>query len=429
MDIVYFLKHSRRDDLEIRFSLRSVERNMPWINKVWIFGDRPSFLSTDTSIVEHVPHEYVARVGPFRTPVTNFFLLFYLSSLIPRLSHEFLHFSDDYVILEPLSPEDSKKARVLEDLSKSQSRGKGLWKESLWRTYDLLKRLGYPGWNFETHVPTYFTKTRVLEAYCDFRDFITQDRWYGMLGITAILNHALKKEAMPLVCLAEEGRKIGFYGTPIPYDDIVEKCKNKTFLNFDDDAFDDNLLRYLNELLPNPSKYESSAAAVPESDEASLGRLKPPLWPDNAGNRIAVVLSKSPSLPALLTQLSRLPAVSVVVCTDADKVLQSDSGGARVRITTSTGVDIRQLAERCDLAISDGTGLFAQLVIQGQKPHLCLPTDGSMLSAPTKGAADELSLYADTSDPHEVIARLRQLWERLMSSGKAPVDKQDPKNV
>ncbi|TVS20666.1 MAG: hypothetical protein EA424_02815, partial [Planctomycetaceae bacterium] len=40
----------------------------------WIFGDRPEFLSDETSLVQHVPHEYVTRVGKFRMPVTNFFL-------------------------------------------------------------------------------------------------------------------------------------------------------------------------------------------------------------------------------------------------------------------------------------------------------------------------------------------------------------------
>jgi len=46
---------------------------MPWVRKVWIVGDRPAFLTDDTSVAEHVPQRYVARIGDFQTPVTNFF--------------------------------------------------------------------------------------------------------------------------------------------------------------------------------------------------------------------------------------------------------------------------------------------------------------------------------------------------------------------
>ncbi len=72
--------------------------------------------------------------------------------------------------------------------------GRGLWKDALWRTYDLLIRLGYPGYNFETHTPAYLTRKRVMAAYCDSKDFVTEDRFYWMLGLTAILNHAYKLE-------------------------------------------------------------------------------------------------------------------------------------------------------------------------------------------------------------------------------------------
>ena len=263
MDALYFLRHSRSDDLEIRYSLRALARHLPGVRKVWVFGDRPAFLSDDTALVEHVPHEYVARVGNFRTPVTNFFLMFWLSSLIPELDNEFLWFCDDFILLDDLSEDDAKQARVVEDLSRTKNRGRGLWKDSLWRTYDLLRRLGYSGWNFETHVPTFFTKKRVLEAYCDFRDFVTEDRWYGPLGPTAILNHAYRTEQMPLVRLADEGRKIGFYGKPPSYEEVVEQCRGKTFLNFDDDAFGEGLRRYLHERFPDPSPYERPADEAP----------------------------------------------------------------------------------------------------------------------------------------------------------------------
>ncbi len=192
MDIVYIFKHSATQDLELRFSLRSVRRHLPYIRKVWVFGDRPHFLSVDKAIIEHVPHEYTAGISNFRLPLRNFFLLNFFASLIPELDHEYLSFCDDYFLLDFVPESEICKDRVLENLDDIRVRGRGLWKDSLWRTYDLLKRFDYPVYNFETHVPTYLTKARVLEAYCRFRDFITEDPFYGPIAYTTIQNHAFK---------------------------------------------------------------------------------------------------------------------------------------------------------------------------------------------------------------------------------------------
>jgi hypothetical protein len=145
----------------------------------------------------------------------------------------------------------------LQDLAEVKNRGSGLWLDSLWRTYDLLKRLGYTGYNFETHTPTYYKRKWVFEAYGDLRDFVTEDRWYGLLGPTAILNHAFRQEHMDLVHIETEGSRAGSWGKPPPtYEDVVTRSRGKTFLNFDDDAFGEGLRRFLFEQFPERSCYE-----------------------------------------------------------------------------------------------------------------------------------------------------------------------------
>ena len=262
MHAIVFLKHSAAGDEELRFALRGIADNCPFIEKVWIFGDRPLWLSNNTRLIEHVPHLLVARIGSFKLPVTNGFLLTWLSSLIPELSSEYLLFSDDQIVLQPLADADARAMRYLEDMSQVKNRGQGLWLDSLWRTYDTLKRLGLPGYNFETHCPTFYTKRRVLEAYCNLKDYVTEDRWYGLLAHTAILNHALVRERCPLVHLATEGKHVGFHYRAFQYEDISTACAGKTFLNFDDIAFDDNMRHYLRERFPEPCKYERGGSSV-----------------------------------------------------------------------------------------------------------------------------------------------------------------------
>jgi hypothetical protein len=101
MDALYIFKHSANDDFEIRHSLKSIEQYATYIRKVWIYGDKPKFMSEDTSLIEHVPHETASRVLGVKTPVTSLFLQIFLSSLIPELSFEYLFFSDNFYFLKP----------------------------------------------------------------------------------------------------------------------------------------------------------------------------------------------------------------------------------------------------------------------------------------------------------------------------------------
>jgi hypothetical protein len=259
IDAVYIFAHGKQEDRELRYSLRSLERSAPWIRKVWIFGDRPEWLSDDTSVVEHVPHEYMARLGRWKAPLKNHFLMTFLASLIPGLADEFLVLADDYILLEPMAQDDLCRVRVLEDLAQVRARGKGLYKDALWRTYDTLRRLGYGGLNFECHVPRYYRRKWIWEAYCELQDFVTEDRYYGLLCATAVMNYVLKQEpATELVWLHEEGRRAGFYGESPTYEQVRDGCQGKAFLSFDDKGWGPGIERFLAERFSEPSKFERS---------------------------------------------------------------------------------------------------------------------------------------------------------------------------
>lgn len=258
MDALYVYKHSANEGFELRQSLRSLALHAPYIRKVWIYGDRPAYLSDDTAIIEHVPHDATARAIGVRMPVTNFFLLMFLSSLIPDLSSEYLFLSDDFYLLKAFPESEARKDRYIEDMTKSKARAHGMWVDALWRTFDALIRLGYPGYNFETHVPAFMTRKRVLDAYGDLKDFVTEDRWYGMLGLTAVLNHAYAREKMPLTNLIEENIRFGFWGKPPAYEEVVKQSEGKQFFNFDDLAFGDAIRKFLEERFPKASKFERS---------------------------------------------------------------------------------------------------------------------------------------------------------------------------
>lgn len=292
MDALFVFQHSQADDLEIRYALRGIAKYLPFIRKVWIFGDRPEFLSDDTTRIEHVPHADVARLDGSPVPIRNFFKMIFLSSLIGDLDAEYLWFCDDFIVIDHVAEPEMRKTRYIEDLGECKSRGKGLWMGSLWRTYDLLKRLGYTGYNFEIHAPTYFRKRWVFDAYCDFKDFITNDRWQGMLGPTAILNHAYKQHQMPLTRLSDEGWKVGWHGQQPSHAEVVEKTRGKRFLNFDDEAFGDGLRQFLTEHFPAPCVFE--AGGHHEAEQPVLGSEAARNWSFSTDTSGAGVLPATP---------------------------------------------------------------------------------------------------------------------------------------
>jgi hypothetical protein len=257
MDALYIYKHSDNNDFEIRHSLRSIARHAPYIRKVWIYGDRPSFISDRTALIEHAPYAMTSPLLDIKLPVSNFFLLMFLSSLIPDLCFEYLLFADDYFLLKDLTETDARKIRYLEDLSKIPARKPGLWSDSLWRTYDVLLSLGYPGLNFETHTPAYLTRKWVRNAFLALKGYVTEDKWNGLVGPSAVLNHAHKSENFDLTNLHEEGTRCGFWGKPPTFEEVTQQTQGKTFLNFDDEAFGEGIRRFLEQKFPEKSQYES----------------------------------------------------------------------------------------------------------------------------------------------------------------------------
>ena len=273
IDILVLFRHSQHADEELRYTLRSAERFVEGMGKVWVLGDRPEWLAEDRSVVEQVEHQYLARAFRFKLPVRNHYLLTLLGSLIPEMTNEFLWMADDNVFLAPANLEFLRQVRVFEDLSKLTTRGRGIWKDALWRTYDTLCRLGYPALNYESHIPHVMTRKWVWESYCAFEDFISEDRHFGLLALTSIFNYRMQHEPFEPTWLLKEGQFLGLYkhavvgatppnsvagmtGPVLLVEQVRQLTAGKTFFNFDDQSFTPAVRQFLHETFPEKSRFE-----------------------------------------------------------------------------------------------------------------------------------------------------------------------------
>ena len=95
------------DNEELRFSLRSLQQNAPWVRHVYLVtnGQVPSWLDLDNPRITLVTHEEIFpdkfHLPTFSSPAIESHL-----HRIPGLSRRFLYLNDDVLIGQPVWPED-----------------------------------------------------------------------------------------------------------------------------------------------------------------------------------------------------------------------------------------------------------------------------------------------------------------------------------
>lgn len=92
------------DNQELRYSLRSVETNMPWINKIFIVtnGQVPEWLDTTHPKIEIINHSEIMPSDAL--PTFNSRAIEFSIANIPGLSEHFILANDDCFIYKPVKP-------------------------------------------------------------------------------------------------------------------------------------------------------------------------------------------------------------------------------------------------------------------------------------------------------------------------------------
>lgn len=93
-----------QDNQELKYSLRSVDKNLPWIRKIFIVTDNqvPSFIDTNHPKIEIVNHSDI--IPKEILPVFNSVIIEYFIYKIPDLSEHFLYANDDTFVYAKLTP-------------------------------------------------------------------------------------------------------------------------------------------------------------------------------------------------------------------------------------------------------------------------------------------------------------------------------------
>ena len=156
IDLLYILgRGSKWQNNEIRFSLRSVEKNLRDVGRIFIIGECPRFLRN----VIHIP-----AVDGFENKQMNAIFKIREACRTFDLSEEFVLMNDDFFFLKHTTRIQPHILGTLREAVRDHSTKAGYYFQALRQTLDLLQAAGHEDpLDYEAHVPMILEKQKFLE--------------------------------------------------------------------------------------------------------------------------------------------------------------------------------------------------------------------------------------------------------------------------
>lgn len=157
LDIVYVVKNSAMNE-ELRYSLRSVQRNLPH-RKIWIYGGCPVWCRPDEKVeIRQTGATKYDKVGSLWSRIaTN-----------EEITEDFILMNDDFYVMKKTEEiEPAYRATILEHIRQNiEARGRsGRYVELLGNVNQELEAAGIQNpLSYELHIPMIFNKEKLLET-------------------------------------------------------------------------------------------------------------------------------------------------------------------------------------------------------------------------------------------------------------------------
>jgi hypothetical protein len=172
-DIVYMVKDSAPNE-ELRYSLRSIEKNWGPHGNVWIFGGCPDGIAPD----RFVPVEMILP-GKWE----NTHRLMKIICQTADISEDFWFFNDDFFVMRPASEDMPQmyNGTIPEVIRAVESPDAGVryWTDQLHILDDLFRREGMSCLNYEVHKPMLINRRKMLDVMDRYRTILFTRSLYG----------------------------------------------------------------------------------------------------------------------------------------------------------------------------------------------------------------------------------------------------------
>lgn len=225
-DIVFVLKDHLDTD-ELRYSLRSIEKNFPH-RYVWFVGTKPEGFEPDR-MLRH------KQTGELKWDKIKSSMLKIVEE--PELSDEFFWFNDDFFVMKPFKGKfinyADKSLTELIEQQRKQNPWLNIYARTVYKAREELKSLHKPEVNFEVHMPMLFEKAKVTEAIMTCSSPQMRSIYGNVTG-----------------CKWRQHDDVKVY-------DMDEVPEDPDFLSTNDKTFTEGAVgRYIREVFDKPSRFE-----------------------------------------------------------------------------------------------------------------------------------------------------------------------------
>lgn len=243
MDLLYVVGGgSRHNNAELRYSLRSIEKNCTGYDRVFIVGQKPDFVTN----VEFYPCD-----DPYDCTHKNMMHKILYMCHNSDISEDFVMQGDDHFYVKPY---DFRFIRLYEKgdlpIAFKPNEYAPKYRTSMIDTRKLLMFKGYPCRNGSQHCGMWFKKSLFLEI----EDELLQPSFafpYGIESSTIMINAMAKHFSMPIYY--REDRKVRHFANE---QELLSKIGDNFCFSIYDAAFDDGIGEILDRWFPNKSRWE-----------------------------------------------------------------------------------------------------------------------------------------------------------------------------
>lgn len=238
---------SIQNNLELRYALRSIERNAVNCRKVIIAGNIPDFLVKNSSILLtiKVPNQKWIMNKEARIAWNIMYALKNLDT-----TDDVVLWNDDYILEKETDITQIPNYRRDKNLEESaESRGLDYYRNSLLKTAEFLKSQGKETQNYDIHCPIIYNKKKFLDLE---KVWIQSGKQiYGFVVKSTYGNMTFPEVGPELKDL-----KLNHHTNEHGY--LKEKIQDRWVWSYSDKAFNEGVNNYLRKIYKEKSKYEAT---------------------------------------------------------------------------------------------------------------------------------------------------------------------------